>query len=55
MPTIEGEKHFKLNLAHMFALKFRCVGHILGQWQNVCSHGNSILFQKLKTKHTVTQ
>ena len=45
-----GKSIFKLNLAHMFALKCRCVGHILGQWQNVCCHGNGILFQKLKNK-----
>ena len=47
---LRGESIFKLNLAHMFALKCRCVGHILGQWQNVCCHGNGILFQKLKNK-----
>ena len=39
----------------MFALKCKCVGHIWGQWQNVCCHGNGILFQNWKTKHTVTQ
>ena len=47
---LRGKRIFKLNLAHMFALKCRCVGHILGQWQNVCCHGNGILFQKLKNK-----
>ena len=46
---LRGKSIFKLNLAHMFALKCRCVGHILGQWQKVCCHGNGI-FQKLKNK-----
>ena len=47
---LRGESIFKLNLAHMLALKCRCVGHSLGQWQNVCCHGYGILFQKLKNK-----
>ena len=50
-----GKAFLKSNLAHMFTLKCKCVGHIWGQWQNVCCHGNSILFKNWKTKHTVTQ
>ena len=38
---------FSWNLAQMFALGCRCARHIFfDQWQKVCCHGNSILWQK---------
>ena len=52
-----GKSIFKLNLAHMFALKYRCVGHILGQWQSVCCVAMVMAYysKNWKTKHSVTQ